>query len=52
MTGLRPDRTAVMLGGALTTRLTTTWRAFASYDAELRGGDATHLVSGGVKGNW
>ena len=50
--GLQPDRFAVMLGGAVTTRVSPGWRAFASYDAELRGGDVTHLVSGGVKGNW
>ena len=50
--GLQPDRFAVMLGSAVTTRVSPGWRAFASYDAELRGGDVTHLVSGGVKGNW
>ena len=52
VTGLSPDRTAVMLGGALTARVTQAWRAFASYDAEIRGGDVSHLVSGGVKGSW
>ena len=52
VTGLQPERFAVMLGAALTARVTPTWRAFASYDAELRGSDVSHLVSGGVKGNW
>jgi hypothetical protein len=52
VTGLRPDPFAVMLGGALNVRVTRAWRAFASYDAELRGDDLAHLVSAGVKGNW
>jgi hypothetical protein len=52
VTGLRPDPFAVMLGGALGVRVTQAWRAFASYDAELRGDDLGHLVSAGVKGNW
>jgi outer membrane autotransporter protein len=52
VTGIQPDRFAVMLGAAVTTRFAPAWRTFASYDAEIRGGDLSHLVSAGVKGNW
>ncbi|MGD9847164.1 autotransporter outer membrane beta-barrel domain-containing protein [Pseudorhodoplanes sp.] len=52
VTGIQPDRFAVMLGGAMTARLAAWLRAFASYDAELRGGDVSHLVSGGLRWNW
>jgi hypothetical protein len=52
VTGLQPARLAVMLGAALTARVTGGWRTFASHDAELRGSDVTHLISGGIKGSW
>jgi hypothetical protein len=52
VTGIEPDRFAVMLGGTLNARFSTAWRAFASYDAEIRGGDLAHLVGAGLKGNW
>lgn len=50
VTGLQPDRFATMIGAAVTTRFSPTWRSFASYDAEIRGGDVAHLLSGGIKG--
>jgi uncharacterized protein with beta-barrel porin domain len=52
VTGLQPDRTAGLFGASLSLRLAPQWRAFATYDAELRGGDVAHLVSGGVRGSW
>lgn len=52
VTGLQPNRTAVMLGGALTARFAPGWRAFASYDAELRGNALTHIASAGLRASW
>lgn len=52
VTGLQPQRTALTLGAGLNTRLPSIWRASLSYDAELRGGDTGHLLSGGLKANW
>jgi hypothetical protein len=51
-TGLQPDRTAGLFGASLALRLAPQWRAFATYDAQVRGSDFAHLVSGGVKANW
>jgi fibronectin-binding autotransporter adhesin len=42
VTGLQPERTAVMLGGRLGFDLGPNLRASLRYDAELRGGDTTH----------
>jgi uncharacterized protein with beta-barrel porin domain len=50
--GLQPDCTAALLGAGLTVQVAPLWRAFATYDAELRGGDTIHIVSGGVRANW
>ncbi len=50
--GLQPNRTAALLGAGLTVRVAPRWRAFANYDAELRGSDVTQIVNGGVRVNW
>ncbi len=52
VTGLQPDRTAALLGGGLTIGFAPQWRAFANYDAEIRGSDVAHLFSGGLKVQW
>jgi outer membrane autotransporter protein len=52
VTGILPDRAAALLGAGLTARFTPMWRAFLNYDAERRGGEIAHTVTGGFKANW
>jgi outer membrane autotransporter protein len=51
-TGVSPDRTAGLIGAALNVRMGEHVSAFASYDAELRGGDTGHLFRGGLRIRW
>jgi hypothetical protein len=46
------DLRSAAMKAALDVHVTQAWRTFASYDAELRAEDITHLVSGRLKGNW
>ncbi len=50
--GINPNRTSEMLGGSVNVRVAPQWLAFMSYDAEIRGSDVGHFVSGGVKASW
>jgi hypothetical protein len=50
--GIRPNRTSERLGGSLNLRWARQWLTFASYDAEIRGSDVAHVVSGGIKVSW
>lgn len=50
--GISPNRTSEMLGASLRARLAPLWLAFLSYDAEIRGSDVGHFVSGGIKVSW
>jgi outer membrane autotransporter protein len=52
VSGLRPARLAGLFGAGATLRLNPMWRAFVGYDAEVRGGNVAHLVTGGLKANW
>jgi uncharacterized protein with beta-barrel porin domain len=52
VSGLQPARLAGLLGAGMTLRLNPMWRAFVGYDAEVRGGNVAHLVTGGLKANW
>jgi hypothetical protein len=52
VTGYQPGRTAALIGGALNVQMAPGWRAFASYDAELRRGAISHLGTAGVKVSW
>lgn len=52
VTGIQPDRFAGMVGGSLTARLSPGWRAYASYDAELRSNTLTHIGAAGLKVSW
>ena len=50
--GLQPDRTAALLGAGLSAQFTPVWKAFANYDADLRGNEVAQVISGGVKASW
>jgi outer membrane autotransporter protein len=50
--GIQPNRTSERLGGSVNVRLAPLWLAFTSYDAEIRGRDVGHFLSGGVKVSW
>ena len=52
VTGINPDRTAVMLGAAISAQLAPMWRMTIAYDAELRGSDVSHVGTAGLKVNW
>lgn len=52
ITGIQPGRTAALVGTGFSVQLAPTWRAFASYDAEIRRGAISHLGTAGVKVNW
>jgi hypothetical protein len=52
VTGINPNRTSEMLGASVNVRLAPLWLAFVSYDAEIRGSDVGHFLSGGVKASW
>jgi hypothetical protein len=52
VSGLQPARLAGLFGAGATLRLNPMWRAFVGYDAEVRGGNVAHLVTGGLKANW
>ena len=50
--GLQPDRTAALLGAGITAQFTPVWKAFANYDADLRGNEVAQVISGGIKATW
>ena len=50
--GLQPARLAGLFGAGVTLRLNPMWRAFVSYDAEVRSGDVAHLATAGLKAQW
>jgi len=50
--GIQPNRTSERLGASLSARVTPLWLAFVSYDADIRGSDVGHFLSGGLKGKW
>ncbi len=49
VTGLQPNRVGGMIGAGVTLDFSPTWQASASYDAEIRGGDVSHALRGGLK---
>ena len=50
--GLQPDRTAALLGAGISAQFTPMWKAFANYDADLRGNEVAQMISGGIKATW
>ncbi len=52
VTGIQPPRLAGLFGASLSLGFTPACRAFVAYDAQLRGGEVAHLVSGGVRLTW
>jgi uncharacterized protein with beta-barrel porin domain len=52
VSGLQPNRTSGIVGTGVTVQFAPRWRAFANYDAEVRGGSIAHIASGGIKVIW
>ena len=52
VSGIQPNRLSERLGAGVSIRFNPMWRASLNYDAELRGGDVGHFVSGTLRANW
>jgi hypothetical protein len=48
----RDGENSGIVGTGVTVQFAPRWRAFVNYDAEVRGGNVTHIGSGGIKVIW